>query len=263
MPLVVKSRRVPSTKSGLDVSKVLQSLQHDNIERPSDLIQLLYDSGIRGGDFFRAEGKLKQSFSNVGYAELLPFFDIPDRAADIPKDIQLYRCRLPLDAIKKTAELVQYATWEYGLMKDHRNEETRSRFMATLFKVTLGCFKGTIVNRPEEIIEAQVTGNGRIEHVFYAFNHPIVMFIEVKLTVVSGKRETVVPQLIAELDACDFKNSLYNYWCPLLGVLTDGQTFQLFVYDSSTRKVTSSEYIRMMHETTRGFELLKSIRNGM
>jgi len=65
MPLVVKSRRVPSTKSGLDVSKVLQSLQHGNIERPSDFIQLLYDSGIRGGDFDRAEGKLKQSFSNV------------------------------------------------------------------------------------------------------------------------------------------------------------------------------------------------------
>jgi len=199
----------------------------------------------------------------VRYADLVPFFDIPDKAADIPQDIQLYGCRLPLNIIKKTAEDVQCAMWEYGHVQYHQNEEARSRFIATLFHISLGCFKGTIVNRPEEIIEAQVTGNGRIEHVFYAFNHPIVMFIEVKLTVVSGKRETVVPQLIAELDACDFKNSLYNYWCPLLGVLMDGQTFQLFVYDSSTRKVTSSEYILMIHETTRGFELLKGIRNGM
>ena len=259
MPLVVKSRRVPPTESGLDVSKLLQSLQHGNIKQSSDLIQLLYDSGIRGGDF---EGKLKQSPSNVSYRELVPFFDIPNTAAEIPKDIQLYRCRLPLDAIKETAKLVQYATWEYGLMENHRNEETRSRFMATLFKVALGCFKGTIVNRPEEITEAQVTGNGRIEHVFYAFDQPVVMFIQVKLTVVSGKRETVVPQLIAELDACDFNNSLYNYWCPLLGVLTDGQTLQLFVYDSSNRRVTSSKHIRIMDETTRGLELLKSIRSG-
>jgi len=118
------------------------------------------------------------------------------------------------------------------------------------------------VNRPEEIIEAQVTGNGRIEHVFYAFNHPVVIFIEVKLTVVSGKCEAVVPQLIAELDACDFKNSLYNNWCPLLGLLTDGQALQLFVCGSSNRKVTSSRTIRIMDEYTHGAELLKSIRSG-
>jgi len=106
MPLVVKSRRVPSTKSGLDAPTVLQSLQHSNVEQLSDPIQLLYDSGIRARDFFRAEGKLKQSFSNISYADLVPFFDIPNTAADIPEDIQLYRCRLPLDVIKKTAELV-------------------------------------------------------------------------------------------------------------------------------------------------------------
>jgi len=262
MPLVVKSRRVPSRESDLDVSKFLQSLRNDDIKQPSDVVQLLFDSGMRARDFFEVEGKLKQSFLNVRYVDLLPFFDIPDKTTDIPRNIQLYRCRLPLEVIKKTAELVQCATWEYGQMEDHSNEETRSRFIATLFQISLGYFKGTIVNRPEEIIEAQVSSSGRIEHVFYAFNHPIVMFIEVKFAIVSGKREAVVPQLIAELDACDFKNSLYNNWCPLLGLLTDGLSLRLFVYDSSYRGVTSSKHIRIMDEYSRGAELLKSIRSG-
>jgi len=46
VPLVVESRRVPSGKSGLGISKLLRSLRHDDIKESSDVVHLLYDSGM-------------------------------------------------------------------------------------------------------------------------------------------------------------------------------------------------------------------------
>ena len=136
---------------------------------------------------------------------------------------------------------MQYATYEYGPLKDHRNGEARSRYLASLFKVILAIFHGTIVNRPEEIVQGQVTGSGKIEHVFYAFSNFITVFVEAKFELTGNRREQATAQVMAECDGLDFANSNKGYWCPILGVLTDGVSFQLFMYGSSTEEVFCSE----------------------
>ena len=128
----------------------------------------------------------------------------------------------------------EYAAYELGPLKKHRNEESRSRYLASLFRVMFSSFHGTIINRPEETIHGQVTTNGKIEHVFYAFSNSVIAFVEVKANL-SISREDAVAQVIAECDGLDFQNSTHGYWCPILGVLSDGVSFQLFIYDSSTR----------------------------
>jgi hypothetical protein len=59
---------------------------------------------------------------------------------------------------------MQYATYEFGSLITQRNEEARSRYLATVFEVVSSIFHGSIINRPEEVIEGQETANGRVEH---------------------------------------------------------------------------------------------------
>lgn len=50
-----------------------------------------------------------------------------------------------------------------------RNGEARSRYTAELFTVMLSIFRGTFIDRPQEVVRGQLTANGKIECVFYAF----------------------------------------------------------------------------------------------
>ena len=128
--------------------------------------------------FSKLSVKLKESFRKLSFTELAPHFNLPTVGAPL-QNIPLFKSRLPLD-IKKTCKLVQYATYEYGPLTEHRNEEARSRYFASLFEVVLAIFHKTIVNRPAEIVEGQQAGNGKIEHVFYAFSNAVIIFVEEK-----------------------------------------------------------------------------------
>lgn len=108
-------------------------------------------------------------------------------------------------------------------------EESRSRYLASLFEVIFSIFHGTIINHPEETIPGQVTAIGKIEHVLYAFSTSVIVFVEVN-TNLTIRRQDAVGQVIAECDGLDFQNSTLGYWCPILGVLSDRTSLQLFVY---------------------------------
>ena len=129
---------------------------------------------------------------------------------------------------------------EYSPLLNHRNEEARSRYSASLFKVVLSTFHGTMVNRPEEIVQGQLTASGKIEHVFSAFSASVIVFVEAKFELTGTRRDQAIAQVMAECDGLDFANSNNGYWCPILGILTDGISFKLFVYDSTTREVFCS-----------------------
>jgi hypothetical protein len=61
---------------------------------------------------------------------------------------------------------MQYATYEFGSLITQRNEEARSRYLATVFEVVSSIFHRSVINRPEEVIEGQEAANGRVEHRF-------------------------------------------------------------------------------------------------
>ena len=93
-------------------------------------------------------------------------------------------------------------------------------------------------------------------------NSVSIVFIEVKKTYVMGKgRLDVIAQVLAEcagmsdfslfwlqlqilttLLACDYVNSKYQHWVPILAILCDGEKFEFLVYDSVTKSVYSSGF---------------------
>lgn len=58
-----------------------------------------------------------------------------------------------------------------------------------------------MTNRPEQLLDGEVTGRGRIEHQFLTFGAIVVLFIEVKKDLLSGeKRLDQLAQVLAEAD---------------------------------------------------------------
>jgi len=126
-------------------------------------------------------------------------------------------------------------------------------------------FGGSVINKPEGLLDSEFSKKGRIEHHFYAMNSISIVFIEVKKTYTIGKaRLDVIAQVLAEsagisslfffsllfpwlwlrvlmtLLACDYANSKLQHWVPILAILCDGEKFEFLVYDSGLKSVYSS-----------------------
>jgi hypothetical protein len=164
-------------------------------------------------------------------------------------------------------------------MEYHSNEETRSRYIASVsrtkflirlnliylqfFSEVVSLFGCAIINNPEGLLDAEFTKKGRIEHHFCSMNSVSIVFIEVKKTYVMGKgRLDVIAQVLAECAgmsdfslfwlqlqvlttllitlACDYVNSMDQHWVPILAILCDGEKFEFLVYDSVIKSVYSS-----------------------
>jgi hypothetical protein len=125
-------------------------------------------------------------------------------------------------------------------------------------------FGGAVFNQPECILDAQYTKRGRIEHHFYAMRTVSIVFIEVKKSLVMGRRRLdVIAQVLAECTgvlgfnslqllilitilmvlACDYANSKRQHWVPILAIVCDGRDFEFLVYDSGTKSIYSTRSI--------------------
>lgn len=257
----------PTTGKTLRSSEELMNSLHDIVTNnphwtvETALMKLMYSYAIDPKALGALSEQVKKSFSKLSYFEIVPFFNIP--AVKPFESVPLYRSRLPLSIVRRTCEVLEYATFEYGPLRMHTNEETRSRYLATLFKVILSIFQGSIINRPEELLEGEVTGGGKIEHVFYAFLRTIILFFSVKRSLAIAHPDKAIAQVIAECGACDLANASKGLWCPILGVLSDGVSVQLFVYDSSSRTVLASHPAEALSEYKVGLGFLKSVRHCM
>lgn len=59
-----------------------------------------------------------------------------------------------------------------------------------------GC---TVINKPEGLLDSDVTKKGRIEHHFYALDSISIVFLEVKKEMATGRaRLDVIAQVLAE-----------------------------------------------------------------
>lgn len=116
-----------------------------------------------------------------------------------------------------------------------------------------------MVNKPEGILDSQITKKGRIEHHFTAVKSISIIFIEVKKNFALGKNLLdTKAQVLAEcagmssnlvheymyslmfLIACDYANLKAGHWVPILAILCDGNNFEYLVYDSSDKLVYTS-----------------------
>ncbi|KAI9760483.1 MAG: hypothetical protein M1840_002411 [Geoglossum simile] len=186
--------------------------------------------------------KLPVSFSNVKFKDIAPrvWLDPHAFGRDI-KELEIFRSRLPVGVFRTIFEDVQKVSIQYGRMVSHENEEARSRFIAAIFAEIVCLFGCTVINKPERLLDSDVTKKGRIEHHFYALNSISIVFIEVKKEMFAGTAQLdVVAQVLAECAACDYENSKYDLWVPVLAILCNGLSFEYLVYDSGTKSIYSS-----------------------
>jgi hypothetical protein len=73
-------------------------------------------------------------------------------------------------------------------------------------------FRGTLINKPESLLESYYKTSDRIEHYFWAFNSVNIIFIEVDKYYVSGKaRLDLIGQVLAEcLGMLPLRILIYN-----------------------------------------------------
>ena len=68
-----------------------------------------------------------------------------------------------------------------------------------LFSEIVCLFRSAIINKPEGLLESELTKRGRIEHHFYAMDSVSIVFVEVGKTFVLGRgRLDVIMQVLAE-----------------------------------------------------------------
>jgi hypothetical protein len=159
---------------------------------------------------------LPASFSNVKYTEIAPYswLDPTAKGSDIHK-LEVFRSRLPKAIFREVYKDVRKASLQYGRMEYHSNEETRSRYIASVsrtkflirlnliylqfFSEVVSLFGCAVTNNPEGLLEAEFTKKGRIEYHFCSMNSVSIVFIEVEKTYVMGKgRLDVIAQVLAE-----------------------------------------------------------------
>ncbi|PGH19138.1 hypothetical protein AJ80_04216 [Polytolypa hystricis UAMH7299] len=142
--------------------------------------------------------------------------------------LEVFRSRIPKQMFHAITRDVDDALNQYGALDSHDNEETRSRFIMSLFKEIVCIFQNTIVNKPEGLLGSKFTKKGRIEHRFVAVKAISVVFIEVE-KFLFGSDEVgldMKAQVLAECAACDYANLQAGYWVPILAISCDGSNFE-------------------------------------
>lgn len=77
--------------------------------------------------------KLKVSFSNVTYKQVSPYVWLnPNDAGRDNGCLEVFRSRIPTGMFQDIVKDVELALKQYGQLESHDNEETRSRFLASV-----------------------------------------------------------------------------------------------------------------------------------
>jgi hypothetical protein len=58
------------------------------------------------------------------------------------------------------------------------------------------------------------------------------------------------------ISACDYANSKYQHWVPILAILCDGEKFEFLVYDSGIKSIYSSGRVVGVSDVRNAPELL-------
>ncbi|KAF8310918.1 uncharacterized protein EI90DRAFT_2870327, partial [Cantharellus anzutake] len=178
------------------------------------------------------EKSLDVSFSGVKYNEIALFVGLdPFRFLKDIETFELHRSRIPTNLLRSIVEDMDIMLKQYGPLSAHETEEATSRFLSPIFHRLIAEFSFTFRSFPESILEGRATMKGRIEYYLRAFGSVSVLIIQLKLKIGNDKeRLDAIAQVIAECDACDWKNSTEGFFVPVFGILWDGTYFQFFKF---------------------------------
>ncbi|GAB1195341.1 hypothetical protein APSETT444_004599 [Aspergillus pseudonomiae] len=157
--------------------------------------------------------KLEVSFSNVTYKQIAPYVWLNPHAGgrDMLR-LDVFRSRIPTAMFQDIVRDVEDAFTQYGPLDSHDNEETRSRFISSLFTRIVCVFNSIIVNKPETLLDAEFTRKGRIGHHFVALDSVSIVFIEVKKSWTMGKQGLDIKgQVLAECAASIIADELGDH----------------------------------------------------
>lgn len=117
--------------------------------------------------------KIKASFSGVTYRQVAPYtFRDPDRNGDDMKPLHVFASRMPHYVFYGILGDVDLAMSQFGPLQVQENEELFARIVAR--------FGSSVMNKPEGLLESNVTRKGRIEHHFTTFDSVSIVFVEIK-----------------------------------------------------------------------------------
>ncbi|KAH9006404.1 hypothetical protein EDB86DRAFT_3144168 [Lactarius hatsudake] len=175
-----------------------------------------------------AEQGLNVSFSNVKYRDIASFFN--DATL-----FDLRRSRIPTTLFKNIVLDMDVLLIQYGPPAEQSDAEARSRFLAPIVNHLIAQFGSSFQNTPRSVVAGLITTRGRVEYHFKTFAGAIsVVFVEVKFRIGDPEeRLDAIAHVIAECDACDWKNTRAGFNVPVYGILCDGTSFLFFAFDGT------------------------------
>ncbi|KAH9041726.1 hypothetical protein EDB85DRAFT_2139823 [Lactarius pseudohatsudake] len=176
------------------------------------------------------------NLSNIDFLDVAEFVGLKPlwNFSDAPS-FDLHRSRIPTALFGNIVADIDILLLQYGTLQDHATEEARSRFLAPVI-TWWPLFGGFIRNTPESLMNGHTTTRDRVNCHFKTLGAITLVFMEVKPKN-GGVEECLnaIAQMIAECDACDWNNMQVDVGMPIYGILCNGNSFQFFAFDSSTK----------------------------
>ncbi|KAH9068513.1 hypothetical protein EDB83DRAFT_2586991, partial [Lactarius deliciosus] len=183
------------------------------------------------------EKGLNINLSNVEYLDVAQIVGLEPlwSFSDAPS-FDLHRSRIPTALFRNIVADMDILLMQYGTLQDHATEEARSHFLTPIFSHLVALFGGFIQNTPESLMDVHTTTRDRVNCHFKTLGAITLVFMEVKPKN-RGVEECLnaIAQVIAECDACDWNNMQLDVGMPIYGILCNGNSFQFFAFDSSTK----------------------------
>ncbi|KAH9072882.1 hypothetical protein EDB83DRAFT_2220190 [Lactarius deliciosus] len=183
-----------------------------------------------------AEKGLNVSFSNVKYRDIASFVGLDSvRMFNDATLFDLRRSRIPTTLFKNIVLDMDVLLIQYGPPAEQSDAEARSRFLAPIVNHLIAQFGSSFQNMPRSVMAGLVTTRGRVEYHFKTFAGAIsVVFVEAKFRIGDPEeRLDAIAQVIAECDACDWKNTRAGFNVPVYSILCDGTSFLFFAFDGT------------------------------
>ncbi|KAG8990184.1 hypothetical protein FRB90_001873 [Tulasnella sp. 427] len=211
---------------------------------------------------------LDVSFARVTWDQVAPLVGILAcyGLSRVPT-FDLERARIPNYVFKEIITVIGWNKLAYLSLRSHQNEEAHSRYLSPVFIRLTALFRSAVVATPETILESRIATQGRVEHQFCTMNGITLLLIEVKYKVgTPTDRLNAVAQVIAEADACSYRNEAHNYYDPVYCILFDGESFTFFKFDQLGEdqfcigKYISKAEFKLADSTTEPEKFIRDLR---
>ncbi|KAK6331430.1 hypothetical protein TWF730_004512 [Orbilia blumenaviensis] len=189
-----------------------------------------------------AAARLPFGFKGIAFPTIAKFIGLG--SVDDIKHLQIYRSRVNIFYFKVFQESFLRRAYKYGISKAFNDPSLRSNLVIELFyeltgmlpllEFSPGSSLGIGIGYPSPKVKEAVIASLGVRGLVY---------VAVDSEAEKKNDSDGVARLLAEFYVCDRKNIIAGKWVPMLGILSDGNQFQFWVYNSVESKVWASRWI--------------------